>query len=76
MANKLGVLVASRLPPPGKLPKPSEPDADDKGGAPDADGDDQQAAELDAMREFENAETTEEKVAALKNFIDICKPGY
>ena len=76
---KLGVLVASRIPPPGKLPKrpgtdaPSEGDGDESG----ADDGDQQAAELDAMREFENAESTEDKAAALKQFIEICKPsGY
>lgn len=74
----LGAYVAKSIPPPGKLGK-SRPAAEDDEGALDAPAEesegDQEAAELDAMREFEGAETTEEKAAALKNFIAICK-GY
>lgn len=74
----IGALVAKGLPAPGKLPKrrpaPAEEGAEGE-MEPDDAGDDE-AAELSAMEAFDNAEGAEERLAALKDLLAICKPGY
>lgn len=75
MAKGVGIMIAEKVPPPDKLGKGMpEPDADEMGGPSDQDGDDE-AAELSAMEAFTKAETTEEKLAAFKDLIAICKPS-
>jgi len=75
----IGVLVAKGLPPPGKLPKkrpaPMMDEAEGADEGEDTAGDDE-AAELSAMEAFDNAEGAEERLAALKDLLAICKPGY
>jgi hypothetical protein len=76
--------IAKDLPPPdklGKAPKRPMPGPDMESPEEDAmPGDDEEgeqaAAEASAMEEFDAAEGSADRAAALKRFIDICKPTY
>lgn len=66
----IGILIASKAPPPGKFGKHDEPDSDEMGGSSDKDEDD--AAELSAMEDFMKSDNAQDKLEAFKNLLAIC----
>lgn len=76
-----GADYAKDLPPPEKLgkapPRSGEGSPEEEGAeSPDDEAAEQAAAEASAMEEFDAAKGPDERAAALKRFIEICKPGY
>lgn len=72
-----GADIARGLPSPDKLGKagPLPSGGDEPAGGDDEEAE-QAAAEASAMEEFDAAKGPEERAAALKRFIEICKPSY